>query len=32
MLSSIDQFYETYGVVEGDEMYIPPEQRISRWY
>ena len=32
MLSSIDQFYETYGVAEGDEMYIPPEQRISRWY
>jgi predicted metalloendopeptidase len=32
VLSSIDQFYEAYGVTEGDGMYLPPEERISRWY
>ena len=32
ILSTIDLFYETYGVTEGDGMYIPPEDRISRWY
>ena len=32
VLSSIDEFYETYDVREGDGMYIAPENRISRWY
>lgn len=32
ILSTIDAFYETYGVTEGDGMYIAPEDRISRWY
>ena len=32
MLSTLDVFYETYGVQEGDGMYIAPENRISRWY
>ncbi len=31
-LSTLDAFYETYDVTEGDGMYIPPEDRISRWY
>lgn len=32
ILSSVDAFYETYDVKEGDGMYIAPENRISRWY
>ena len=32
ILSTLDAFYETYGVQEGDGMYIAPENRISRWY
>lgn len=32
ILSTLDSFYETYGVVEGDGMYIAPEDRISRWH
>jgi predicted metalloendopeptidase len=32
MLSTIDAFYETYDVKEGDGMYIAPEDRISRWH
>ena len=32
ILSTLDAFYETYGVTEGDGMYIAPENRISRWY
>ena len=32
ILSTIDAFYETYDVTEGDDMYIAPENRISRWY
>lgn len=32
ILSTLDVFYETYGVSEGDGMYIAPENRISRWY
>ena len=32
ILSTLDVFYETYGVQEGDGMYIAPENRISRWY
>jgi len=32
ILSTLDSFYETYDVSEGDGMYIAPEDRISRWY
>ena len=32
ILSTLDVFYEVYGVTEGDGMYIAPEDRISRWY
>jgi predicted metalloendopeptidase len=32
ILSTVDAFYETYGISEGDGMYIAPEERISRWY
>jgi predicted metalloendopeptidase len=32
ILSTVDAFYETYDVQEGDGMYIAPENRISRWY
>ena len=32
ILSTLDAFYETYGVQEGDGMYIAPENRISRWH
>ena len=30
-LQQTDQFYETYGIVEGDGMYIPPQDRVSVW-
>ncbi len=26
-----DEFYETYGILEGDGMYLPPEERVSIW-
>ena len=32
ILSTLDSFYETYDVTEGDGMYIAPEDRISRWH
>jgi len=32
VLSTMEAFYETYGIKEGDGMYIAPEKRISRWY
>ncbi len=28
VLSNFDEFYETYGVKEGDGMYVPPEERV----
>ena len=31
VLSCFDEFYETYDVVEGDGMYIAPENRVTRW-
>lgn len=31
VLSATEEFYEVYGVKPGDGMYIPPEQRVSRW-
>ena len=32
ILSTLNSFYETYGVKEGDGMYIPTDKRISRWH
>ena len=32
ILSTVDAFYETYDVKEGDGMYIAPEDRISKWH
>jgi len=31
ILSQLDEFYEVFGIVEGDGMYIPEEDRISFW-
>jgi len=31
ILSQLDEFYEVFGVVAGDGMYIPVEERISFW-
>ncbi len=28
VLSNFDEFYETYGITEGDGMYVPPEERV----
>lgn len=30
-LKNIDAFYEAFGIVEGDEMYIKPEDRVRIW-
>lgn len=30
-LAQCDEFYETYGIKEGDGMYIAPEDRIAIW-
>lgn len=30
-LQLFDEFYETYGIKEGDGMYLPPENRIKVW-
>ena len=30
-LKNIDKFYEAFGVKEGDDMFIPKEQRINIW-
>ena len=31
IVATLDEFYETYDVKEGDGMYISPDKRISRW-
>jgi len=31
ILSQLDEFYEVFGIIEGDGMYIPRENRISFW-
>ncbi len=31
ILSNIDEFYTTYGIKEGDDMYIPKELRVNIW-
>ncbi len=30
-LSNLNEFYKTYGVKEGDGMYIAPEKRVKIW-
>jgi putative endopeptidase len=30
-LANFEQFYDTYGIKEGDGMYIAPEDRVSIW-
>ena len=31
VVASFDQFYEIYGVEEGDPMYVAPEDRLKLW-
>lgn len=31
VLANLDAFAQTYGVVEGDGMYLAPEQRVTIW-
>ncbi|MDO9493651.1 M13-type metalloendopeptidase [Acetobacterium sp.] len=31
VLSSIDTFYEIYGIKAGDKMYVAPEDRVAIW-
>jgi putative endopeptidase len=28
---NLDAFYEAFGIVEGDPMWLPPEQRVRAW-
>lgn len=30
-LRNVDAFYEAFDVKEGDEMYLPPEERVTIW-
>lgn len=30
-LQQFDEFYETYGIKEGDDMYLAPDKRIAIW-
>ena len=31
VVACFDEFYEIYGVKEGDPMYVAPEKRVRRW-
>ena len=31
VLQSIDAFYTTFGITEGDGMWVAPEDRVSIW-
>ena len=31
VLSNFQEFYDTYGISEGDAMYVKPENRITIW-
>jgi len=31
VVRNFDEFYETYGIKEGDLMYVPPEKRVGIW-
>lgn len=28
---NIDEFYTAFGVAEGDQLYLPPEERVRIW-
>ncbi len=30
-LQHVDAFYETFGIEEGDPMWLPPEKRVRAW-
>ena len=30
-LQNVDTFYEAFGIVEGDKMYLKPEDRVAIW-
>lgn len=30
-MQMLDSFYEVYGITEDDEMYLPPDERVSIW-
>ena len=31
IVASFEQFYEIYGIEEGDPMYVAPEDRLRLW-
>lgn len=31
ILQNVEGFYDAFGVVEGDGLYLPPEERVSIW-
>ena len=31
VIQQFDEFYETYGIKEGDGMYLAPEDRVAVW-
>ncbi|PWV97272.1 putative endopeptidase [Paenibacillus cellulosilyticus] len=31
VLQMLDSFYKVYGITEEDEMYLPPDERVSIW-
>lgn len=31
LVKNIDEFHETFGVQEGDPMYLPPDKRVKMW-
>ena len=31
VVASLDEFYEVYGIKEGDPMYVAPEDRLKLW-
>ncbi len=31
IVSNVDRFYDAFGVVEGDDMYMAPEDRVHIW-
>jgi putative endopeptidase len=31
VVRNIDEFYEAFGVAEGDALWLEPDQRVSIW-
>jgi len=31
VVRNIDEFYEAFGVAEGDALYLAPEERVRIW-